>query len=138
MTEIEMTTQASAMWLAWMRRDPKRCLGLVGAKVRATWTPCPNARRTPVDVLAYLLSYGAVALGAIVTAIQHRRRWRRLALPYALGISLTFVVSVYFGAGRFRFPLDALLIVMSAPAILQALALASRCLPRRAAARVTD
>ncbi len=126
MTENEMARQATTMAVGWIRSDPKRFLALAGAKVARTWTPYPNARRAPALVACYLLSYGTVMFGAIVTALQQRRRWRRLWLPYALCLSLTVVVSIYFGASRFRVPMDALLVVVAAPAILQALAVASR------------
>ena len=111
--ELERDRVARARALTWIGAHPGEFLALGPRKIYGLWTPFPNVRRQLPVVVLQLLSYGTALLFCMATLFTHRRRLRPLALPYLLFATQTLVAFLFFGAGRWRFPLDPLVIAVA-------------------------
>jgi hypothetical protein len=124
--ELDSDAWFRARALSWMRQHPAKALAGALRKAWATFSPWWNPEGSLGKQLAHLLSYGPVALLALVTAWRQRARWAEL-LPIALVAALLAAQSaVFFGHSSYRAYLDPLLVVLAAPAVV---ALAQRLRP---------
>ncbi|HUQ13746.1 MAG TPA: glycosyltransferase family 39 protein, partial [Novosphingobium sp.] len=104
---------------AWIAAHPGAAAWGALRKLGAAFGPLPSPRKGAPGNAAHALSYGPIALLALVTAWR-RRRWREHLPIYALFAIFAAITAVLWGHTAHRSFLDVYLIVFAAPAILAA------------------
>jgi 4-amino-4-deoxy-L-arabinose transferase-like glycosyltransferase len=96
--------------VAYMRTYPWRTVRAAFVKLWATFGILPSPRKGGLGNLAHVLSYGPVALLALVGILLTRQAWREHLIVYGLILSFAAVVAVFFGHSSHRSFLDVYLI----------------------------
>ncbi len=119
LTEYERDRILRNKALEYIRRNPDRFLRLAVIKLKRFWSLIPNYEkyRSPLYNVISLLSFGPVALLAIVAAVRLRGRWRDVLLLLSPLIYYTVLHTVFVGSTRYRTPVEPYLIVLAAYAL---------------------
>jgi len=127
LTAGEVSRYWTARTLAEIRADPGHWLRLLGWKLALTWntaevidTEAPEVYADSsvlLRVLGWLAHFGTVAPLAAVGLWITRRQWRRLWLLYAMLVTVTLSVTLFYVFARYRYILVPVLVMFAASGI---------------------
>ena len=115
--ELDQARKAREFALDWIKDNPRRFVALGMKKLYYLWTPLPNYEQNIGVTLMKTVSYGFSLLGTWCAIFLFRKRWKLLSLFYLLIIMQSMVAFVYTGSGRYRFPLEGVLVLMASASV---------------------
>ncbi len=106
--------------LVHMNRGDAEVLELVNSAGPGDEPPLDRFQEIRLEVVANVGYYGLLTLTVVAVALLRRRLWRQPLTRAALVTIITALVLygfLYFGSYRYRFPLEPLMILVSAPLV---------------------
>lgn len=106
----------------WLRSHPDTWWYFIQAKFRRSWTPFLQSHAPRLDRAAMLLSWGPVlllfALGVVPSAVFFLRTNHPGWLLHLGILHFVLTAEIFYGASRFRFPVEPLCIVIACATLL--------------------
>jgi len=117
--EVGSDRRYTELALSWIRADPGAFVRLIPRKLGKLFTLGVVTAEPGIERYEWLhaMSYGPVAVLALVGLLLSFRQWRHWLVCYAVMVPFIISACIFYGSPRMRVPMDPFLIVLASFAL---------------------